>query len=218
MPKQAHVNVTDWFRSIASRLTGPLPKWVGEIYLEYHRGTLTTQGRTKFLHRRAERALVGAEILGSMVALRGGAMPTSLETDWQVLLRNEFHDILPGSSIREVYEVAEAELAQVIAAGRARQGAALAALVKGVAGPEAGVVVVNPDLSPRPLRLVSDAPLPGGQAVDGGHVLSAPDAVSGLSVTALTELAAPGPLTCPPTGWRTPSSASAWLKMAPSPA
>ncbi len=195
VPKQAHVNVSDWFRSIDGRLNGPLPKWVGEIYLEYHRGTLTTQGRTKFLHRRAERALVSAEILGSMVALQGGAMPASLETDWQVLLRNEFHDILPGSSIREVYEVAEAELAQVIAAGRVRQDAALAVLAKGMVGPDDGLVVVNPDLSPRPLRLVSEVPLPGSQAVEGGHVLSAPQVVSGLSVTARVTLDAPGPLT-----------------------
>ena len=43
-----------------------LPVWVGEIYLEYHRGTLTTQGRTKYLHRRAERALITAETLASM--------------------------------------------------------------------------------------------------------------------------------------------------------
>ena len=195
VPKQAHVNVTDWFRSIPFRIQAPLPKWVGEIYLEYHRGTLTTQGRTKFLHRKAERALVGAEILGSMVALNGGAVPASLETDWQVLLRNEFHDILPGSSIREVYEVAEAELSQVIAAGRTRQDTALELLAKAMAGTEAGVVVVNPDLSPRPLRIVSSEPLPGGQAVEGGHVLSAPEAVAGLSVTARAGLAEPGPLT-----------------------
>ena len=100
VPKMRHVNVTEWFQSIAARATAPLPKWVGEIYLEYHRGTLTTQGRTKYLHRRAERALIGAEVLGSMVALRGGAQPTPVQEAWQVLLRNEFHDILPGSSIR----------------------------------------------------------------------------------------------------------------------
>ncbi|MGV8985792.1 MAG: alpha-mannosidase [Cypionkella sp.] len=200
VPKQHHVNVTDWFRSIADRVDGDLPKWVGEIYLEYHRGTLTTQGRTKYLHRRAERSLVSAEILGSMVAMRGGTMPTSLETDWQVLLRNEFHDILPGSSIHEVHEAAEAELAQVIAVGKARQEAALEALAKGVAGQNAGIVVVNPDLSPRPLRLISDSALPGGQAVEGGHVLSAPDVVSGLSVTAKSGVSAPGPLTVTATG------------------
>ncbi len=200
VPKMRHVNVTDWFKGIAGRLTAPLPKWVGEIYLEYHRGTLTTQGRTKFLHRRAERALVGAEILGAMVALRGGALAGSSQTDWQVLLRNEFHDILPGTSIREVYQVAEAELAGVIAAGKAGQDAAMAALVTSVAGPQAGIVVVNPDLQPRVLRATSDQDLPGGQAVEGGFVLSAPAAVAGLSVTAFVGLAEPGPLTVATSG------------------
>lgn len=184
VPKIAHVNVSDWFASIPDRLTAPLPKWVGEIYLEYHRGTLTTQSRTKYLHRRAERALITAEVLGSMVALQGGALPASAEPDWRVLLRNEFHDILPGSSIREVYEVAEAELAGVVAAGLARQAAALETLVAGVSGgTEDGIVVVNPDLSPRPLR-VQAAQLPGGQTVEGGQVFASPVMVDGMSVVA----------------------------------
>lgn len=194
LPRQSHVNVSDWFRGLAGRLTGPLPKWVGEIYLEYHRGTLTTQGRTKYLHRRGERALVAAEILGALTALAGAALPASLEPAWQVLLRNEFHDILPGSSIREVYEVAEAELAGVIAKAGAAQDLALEALSRCLPGPEDGLVIVNPDLAPRPLRLISPLPLPGGQAVEEGHVLSAPEMVSGLSVTARSTLPAPGPL------------------------
>ena len=180
VPKIEHVNVSDWFATIPDRLTAPLPKWVGEIYLEYHRGTLTTQGRTKYLHRRAERALITAEVLGSMVALRGGPLPASAEPDWRVLLRNEFHDILPGSSIREVYMQAEAELAGVVAAGQARQEAAMAALAGGT-GSEQGVMVVNPDLSPRPLR-VQAAHLPGGQRVEGGQILAAPVLIAGLSV------------------------------------
>ena len=182
VPKVEHVNVSDWFEGIPARLTGPLPKWVGEIYLEYHRGTLTTQSRTKYLHRRAERALVTAEVLGSMAAMRGAAMPASLETDWHVLLRNEFHDILPGSSIREVYQVAEAELAGVVDAGLARQAAAMDDLAAGFAGGDSGLIVVNPDLSPRVVRLTSNAALPGGQAVEGGHVLTAPVMIGGLSV------------------------------------
>ena len=195
VPKMRHVNVTEWFQSIAARASAPLPKWVGEIYLEYHRGTLTTQGRTKYLHRRAERALIGAEVLGAMVALRGGALPAPVTQAWHVLLRNEFHDILPGSSIGEVYAVAEAELADVIAQGKAHQAAALGTLAAGMAGATAGVVIVNPDLQPRPLRLTSTEPLPGGQAVAGGFVLSAPETVAGLSVTARANLAEAGPLT-----------------------
>ena len=184
VPKIAHVNVSDWFEGIPARLNGTLPKWVGEIYLEYHRGTLTTQSRTKYLHRRAERALITAEVLGSMVALRGGALPASAEPDWRVLLRNEFHDILPGSSVREVYEVAEAELAGVVVAGVARQAEAMTTLVAGFAGgQEDGVVVVNPDLSPRPLRLQA-ASLPGGQTVEGGQILASPVLIGGLTALA----------------------------------
>ncbi len=192
VPKISHTNVSDWFAAIPARLTAPLPKWVGEIYLEYHRGTLTTQGRTKYLHRRAERALITAEILSSMTALRGAALSASLETDWHILLRNEFHDILPGSSIREVYEVAEAELAGVITAGKARQAEAMASLVKGFSGGDTqGIVVVNPDLSPRPLRLASDTNLPGGQSVDGGQILAAPAMITGLSVLSIKSASLP---------------------------
>lgn len=182
VPKIEHVTVTDWFTTIPARLTAPLPKWVGEIYLEYHRGTLTTQSRTKYLHRRAERALVTAETLGAMVALQGGPLPISAEPDWRILLRNEFHDILPGSSIREVYEVAEAELSAVTASGLARQSDAMAALLASVpTGTEDGLLIVNPDLSPRPLRV--HAPhLPGGQLVDGGQVFASPILIDGLSV------------------------------------
>ncbi len=191
VPAIKHVNVSDWFAGLPARVTGPLPKWVGEIYLEYHRGTLTTQSRTKYLHRRAERALVTAEVLSSMVTMRGGAVPAPLEPDWRVLLRNEFHDILPGSSIREVYEVAEAELAGVVTAGNARQGEAMATLVSGFAGGQAeGMVVVNPDLSPRPLRVMA-AKLPGGQVVEGGQVLAAPVPVAGLSVLAVQAASLP---------------------------
>ena len=192
VPKIAHTNVSDWFDAIPSRLTAPLPKWVGEIYLEYHRGTLTTQSRTKYLHRRAERALVTAEVLSSLAALRGAAVSATLEPDWRVLLRNEFHDILPGSSIREVYEVAEAELSAVISSGMARQTDAMATLVAGFTGGDAdGLVIVNPDLSPRPLRLVSETPLPGGQQVEGGHLLAAPALIGGLSVLSVKAASLP---------------------------
>ena len=193
VPKITHVNVSDWFAGIPDRLTGPLPKWVGEIYLEYHRGTLTTQSRTKYLHRRGERALITAEVLSSMAQMRGANAAPSLQPEWQVLLRNEFHDILPGSSIREVYEVAEAELAGVVAAGLTRQNAALADLAAGFAGDSDGMLIVNPDLSPRVLRLQSVDPLPGGQAVEGGSVLTAPALIGGLSVVAVKTGALPLP-------------------------
>src|SRR4029079_16888589 len=116
-------------------------------------GTLTTQGRTKRAHRRAERDLVAAEALAALDALAGRARPASLEDAWRVLLRNEFHDILPGSSIREVYEDAEAELAGVSRAAAEASDPALAGLAARMDGDEPGVLVLNPDLGTRPLRL-----------------------------------------------------------------
>ncbi|MEX2036217.1 MAG: glycoside hydrolase family 38 C-terminal domain-containing protein, partial [Xanthobacteraceae bacterium] len=191
MPALRYVNVADWFADIAKRAgeTGNLPVWVGEIYLEYHRGTLTTQGRTKYLHRRAERALIGAETLASMAAMLGAPIAPPLEDQWRVLLRNQFHDILPGSSIREVHELAEAELAGVVAAGAAAQRMHLDAIAGrvGKSGAKRALLVANPDLSPRPLHIVSSESLPGGQAVEGGSVFAAERTIPGMSAAVVLE-------------------------------
>ena len=150
LPAQRFGRVDEFFDRIEA--TG-LPVWSGELYLELHRGTLTSQGRTKRAHRRAERDLVAAEALASLEALAGGEIAPSLEPAWRVLLRNEFHDVLPGSSIREVHEQAEAELAEVSRTAEAVIGDALQRLAARIEGDGAGVLVVNPDLTPRPVRL-----------------------------------------------------------------
>jgi len=109
VPSLRPIEVGSWFAAVRDKVKddATLPVWVGEMYLELHRGTLTTQSRTKYLHRRAERALITAETVGSMAHLLGAPAPVTLEPQWRVVLRNEFHDILPGSGIREVYEEAE---------------------------------------------------------------------------------------------------------------
>ena len=151
-----------------------LPVWDGEIYLELHRATLTTQSGVKRKHRQAERALITAETLASLAHMLGADKPRSLEADWRVVLKNEFHDILPGSSIREVYIDAERELDGVIGNARAEQAKALKALSAHLpAGAVTdALVVVNPSLSARPLvATLSD-----------GTVLSSGDLVAPLSV------------------------------------
>jgi len=131
-----------------------LPVWVGEIYLELHRATLTTQSGTKRGHRLAERALITAETVGSLAALLGGPRFASLEPAWRTVLKNEFHDILPGSGIREVYEDAERELGEARESGLARQQEALAAIIARLPKGDiaSALVAVNPDLAPRTLR------------------------------------------------------------------
>ena len=192
VPALRPVAVADWFASVRDAVQdcAEIPVWVGEMYLELHRGTLTTQGRTKFLNRRAERALLTAETLSSMAALLGGPMAGSLEDQWRILLRNQFHDILPGSSIREVYELAEAELASVVDACdriSEEQLIPIAARLVPAGGGQTGVLVINPDLSARPLRLASAGPLPSGQAVEGGSVLSGTRQVPGLSAAVVID-------------------------------
>ncbi|MGH2448949.1 MAG: alpha-mannosidase [Chloroflexota bacterium] len=165
-----------------------LPAWVGELYLELHRGTLTTQGRTKRLHRRAERELVAAEVIASLDALLGGEPPEPLEAIWRVLLRNQFHDILPGSSIHEVYQRAEAELGEVVDRAGATIGGRLNAMSERLVakGDHDGLLVVNPDVSPRKLRVELPGEYPGAQRVEGGSVISSSEEVPGLGVAVVS--------------------------------
>jgi alpha-mannosidase len=165
-----------------------VPVWSGELYLELHRGTLTTQGRTKRLHRRAERDLVAAEVAASLCTLLGaGRPPPDLRRAWRLLLRNQFHDVLPGSGIGEVYQRAEAELGEVLEAAEGEIRTSLNGIAGAVleTGDRPAVLVVNPDLSARPLRLVLPERLPGAQAVEEGWAMTSPTAVAGLEVAVL---------------------------------
>ncbi|WP_029264760.1 MULTISPECIES: alpha-mannosidase [unclassified Microbacterium] len=94
--------------------------WVGELYLELHRGTLTSQHATKALHRWAEHALIEAELWAATDAVRTGADYPQAEFDrlWQAVLLHEFHDILPGTSIAWVHREAVAVLSDVLSDAR----------------------------------------------------------------------------------------------------
>ncbi len=90
-----------------------LPVWRGELYLEKHRGTYTTNLEIKELFSEAEARLVEAEIVATIAWLRGAKQYPELGKDWEKLLLSAFHDVLPGSSIHEVYEEARRELLSV---------------------------------------------------------------------------------------------------------
>ena len=95
----------------------PENTFCGELYLAWHRGTLTSQTKTKRGIRQAETALKQAEYFLSRRMLAGQPMPENwkqrLEELWKKLLFNQFHDIAPGTSIARVHERAERELAEV---------------------------------------------------------------------------------------------------------
>jgi alpha-mannosidase len=103
---------------------------------------------------------------------------------------NQFHDILPGSSITDVYVRTERELGEVVAAAAEAADAALAEIAGRMAGVgEPGLLIVNPDLNERPVRLESAAPIPGGQPAEEGYVLASSARVPALG--ALTGRPAP---------------------------
>lgn len=106
-----------------------LPTWTGELYLETHRGTYTTQGHTKQGNRRCELALREAEIWSVVqrcVAAEDTSAPPelsdiaeTLRDAWEKVLLHQFHDILPGSSIAEVYEDTARDHAEVLRTAQA---------------------------------------------------------------------------------------------------
>ena len=105
----------------------PKDRYVGELYFQAHRGTYTSQAKTKQGNRRSEFALREAEFWGTIASLLNGFNFTSrsLDETWRALLLNQFHDVLPGSSIHRVYEEAESEFVKVIsAAGQTAHAAA----------------------------------------------------------------------------------------------
>jgi alpha-mannosidase len=110
-----------------------LPTIVGELYFEYHRGTYTTQAAVKRGNRMGERALHDAELLCAIAhRTAGAAYPReTLGELWQRLLLNQFHDILPGSSIGLVYEDAARDHAAVLEGAEALVTAALESLADG---------------------------------------------------------------------------------------
>ncbi len=103
----------EWLEDMSKKVE--LPIWRDELYLQYHRGTYTTQARYKRLHRLAEQNLLNAERLASIASWYGYRYPSKeLRRLWLKLLFNQFHDILAGSSIPEVYCNAERDLREVI--------------------------------------------------------------------------------------------------------
>ena len=108
-------------RVLAPETIGRVPIWEGELYFEFHRGTYTSQGRTKYAHRRAEILLHEAELWDAVAhatdaTLRGDR----LDDAWRTLLLQQFHDILPGSSVAEVYSDTARDLASVARDGQRR--------------------------------------------------------------------------------------------------
>ncbi|MBP5640269.1 MAG: alpha-mannosidase [Victivallales bacterium] len=136
-PKAIYGNSIDFFKRL-EKVRDELPVWNGELYLEFHRGTLTTQARTKRNNRKCEQALTKLEFLASCLPM--SQYPAAkLDEAWKKLLVNHFHDIIPGSSIGLVYKTTEKQHAEILEMCREESARAAKKLFK--ANAEAAVVV-----------------------------------------------------------------------------
>ena len=118
---------------------------MGELYLEFHRGTLTTMADNKKNNRKSEFLYQKAELFAYMdQMLTDGEYPKDLfDKNWELILTDQFHDILPGSSIREVYEDSARDYEIVLGEGNQVVTNALTALASAVATDTASVVCFN---------------------------------------------------------------------------
>lgn len=108
LPNVKQTKAGDFFQKIHSNVDNTdryVHTWDGELYLEYHRGTYTTQGYNKKMNRYLENKLAQIEWLSSVAYVLGGDYAKQqLHDAWECVLLHQFHDIIPGSSIHEVYE------------------------------------------------------------------------------------------------------------------
>ncbi len=130
MPRLEYMTPEQFFRTLESD-SERLPRWVGELYLELHRGTYTTQALTKQYNRRAEFLLRETELVSSLNSSRKYER-AQIENSWKTVLLNQFHDILPGSSIDQVHAESEQQYEQVFRDLHKIEADAFHALVKKV--------------------------------------------------------------------------------------
>lgn len=116
LPRVTFESGTQYFNRLNRTLKenpmdGYIPVWDGELYLEFHRGTYTSQAYNKKMNRKMEYALRNIEIESviSSAFLKGSYDYDSILEAWKIVLCHQFHDILPGSSIHEVYEDSHVE-------------------------------------------------------------------------------------------------------------
>lgn len=113
-PQVEHAPMRPFFERLIARMREnpqDYPVWVGELYAEFHRGTLTSVAKNKRNNRLAEIALREIELLATLAYFHlGHAYPKAeIRALWDIVMLNQFHDILPGSSIGAVYEDSDRE-------------------------------------------------------------------------------------------------------------
>ncbi|MDF2541809.1 MAG: Alpha-mannosidase [Herbinix sp.] len=141
VPKVRQVSSRTYFEELEERVKNKkIPRWVGELYFEYHRGTYTSMARNKRSNRKSEYLMMDLELLSVLAMAKGIPYPTrELNEMWEIVLRNQFHDILPGSSIKEVYDVTKVEYEEITK----KAEALIKERMEALSGAEDGITVFN---------------------------------------------------------------------------
>ncbi|MFN8487389.1 MAG: alpha-mannosidase [Caldilineaceae bacterium] len=150
-PATPHVrqdSVANFFRHLEQESGAHLPTWNGELYLELHRGTYTTQSRNKRANRKSEFLLHDAEFLAAWASYVDPNYTYPAETlrkAWELVCLNQFHDIIPGSSIQQVYVDSQQQYAEIQQLGEAARASALQILATQLAATDnKTLLLVNP--------------------------------------------------------------------------
>jgi alpha-mannosidase len=147
-PKVKLGNTLDYFKGLEQKVRSnrKLPKWAGELYLEYHRGTYTSMARNKRYNRKSEFLYQDVELLSTISSLMtedGQYEQDKINEGWEGILLNQFHDILPGSSIKEVYEDSEKHYIDIMKEGNRLADNAMKSIAANITLSETSVVVFN---------------------------------------------------------------------------
>jgi len=144
LPQVKQSGVKKFFESIAPLTESKMmPVWNGELYLEYHRGTYTTQARNKRANRKSEFLMHDAEFIAALASLHTDhEYPSQQYNDaWRTICLNQFHDIIPGSSIGPVYEESQQQYAELTTNVTQLRDNALESLTQKLDG---DLILVNP--------------------------------------------------------------------------
>ncbi len=146
LPRHRQGSADSFFNDLAKR-SNDFPVWNNELYLQFHRGCYTSQAFIKRANRESEILLHNTELFAAMAFLYGFSYPQqAVNRAWELILLNQFHDILPGSSIAEVYEDSDREYTEIRKIGFETLDGALERLLKqsSVKGQSYALYLFNP--------------------------------------------------------------------------
>ncbi|MFI3229087.1 MAG: glycoside hydrolase family 38 C-terminal domain-containing protein [Bacillota bacterium] len=159
----------------------------GELYLEKHQGTYTTQSKNKYYNRKCEFALQNLEFFSVVDMLKGAGYPQEdIERIWKEVLLYQFHDIIPGSSIKRVYDESQARYAELLEELIGMQKVALRSIASGNNGksiinpigyPVKGVVAIEDKVYAVDLAPFSASPIGDAIEVDTSELKGSSDSI-----------------------------------------